>query len=260
MEHRYGSRIDLAMDVDLAVEDSPLGHFPTRNIGDGGMFVETGPIDLQPNDLVRLQLRLNGRRRRLSALVVHRSENGVGLMLMAEDPEYSQFFHDVLEGRRAQSLPARAGAAASVALGGQGQAAEGKRATGGALRWAKDSATLVLRIGERLDISACVTVEQAIESIRTLSAQGLVVDLAATRKVFDSGMALLLLLRDRAKHLQNRIFLANCTPRVLDRLVRAGIASQFRIAATNADRTPFGRLPVLQSEGQDSRNSQLSGA
>ena len=103
-------------------------------------------------------------------------------------------------------------------------------AVGGGLLWAKNSKTLVLRIGECLDLSIKAVVQQAVQSLQANRPERVVVDLTSTRKVFDSGMALLLLLRDRAGHLRDRIYLTNCAPRICSRLTRAGIASQFRIA------------------------------
>jgi anti-anti-sigma regulatory factor len=103
-------------------------------------------------------------------------------------------------------------------------------AVAGELRWGKDSKALVLRVGERLDLSLSELVQQAIQSIATTVPERVVVDLGATRRVFDSGVALLLLLRNRAGHLKGRMYLANCAPKIFSRLARAGIASQFRMA------------------------------
>lgn len=100
----------------------------------------------------------------------------------------------------------------------------------GGLLWAKNSETLVLRIGECLDLSINALVQQAIQALEASRPERVVVDLSATRKVFDSGMALLLLLRNRAGHLKDQIYLTNCAPRICSRLARAGIASRFRIA------------------------------
>ena len=109
-------------------------------------------------------------------------------------------------------------------------AATAGTAVEGGLLWAKNSKTLVLRIGECLDLSINALVQQAIQALEASRPERVVVDLTATRKVFDSGMALLLLLRNRAGHLRDRIYLTNCAPRICSRLARAGIASQFRIA------------------------------
>jgi anti-anti-sigma regulatory factor len=229
MEHRHGSRIDLGLGVDVALENRSLGHFQTRNIGRGGVFLETGSIDLRPNVALRLELLLNGRRRCLSAVVAHRSAGGIGVMLTADDPDYARFCRDALDGHPVAPVPAVEDPAELVPSGGHGPAVAGDGAGRCALQWVKDSATLVLRLGERFDISDYTVVAQAVESIRILPTQQVVVDFGATREVFDSGMALLLLLREGAESVANPIALVNCTPAVRGRLTRAGIAHQFRI-------------------------------
>ncbi|WPL12883.1 MULTISPECIES: STAS domain-containing protein [Thiorhodovibrio] len=105
---------------------------------------------------------------------------------------------------------------------------EGDVVMGGELAWDKKSNTLVVRPGEQLDLRLIALIRQAIETLLTVKPRTLVVDLSATEKVFDSGMALLLLLNHHAGYLRERIVLANCGPRVYRRLARAGIIYHFR--------------------------------
>ena len=111
---------------------------------------------------------------------------------------------------------------------GQRRDHQGDIVMGGQLRWNRKSNTLVVRLGEQLDLRLIALFRQAIDTLLTVRPRTLVVDLAATEKVFDSGMALLLLLNHHAGHLQERILLANCGPRVYCHLARAGILYHFR--------------------------------
>ncbi|EIC22280.1 STAS domain-containing protein [Thiorhodovibrio frisius] len=105
---------------------------------------------------------------------------------------------------------------------------QGDIVMGGQLAWNRKSNTLVVRLGEQLDLRLIALFRQAIETLLKVRPRTLVVDLAATEKVFDSGMALLLLLNHHAGYLRERILLANCGPRVYCRLARAGILYHFR--------------------------------
>jgi anti-anti-sigma regulatory factor len=230
MDHRQSSRIPLTLEVDIAFRALPLGRFLTRNTSRDGMFLETGAANLKPGDVVDLQVHLSHAPQSISAVVVHRSRAGVGVMLTSEAPGYDRFVLAALRCGRPVLQPVWAGAAASVIPDKQGRPLAVDTAVAGELRWGKDSKALVLRVGERLDLSLSELVQQAIQSIATTVPERVVVDLGATRRVFDSGVALLLLLRNRAGHLKGRMYLANCAPKIFSRLARAGIASQFRMA------------------------------
>ena len=59
--------------------------------------------------------------------------------------------------------------------------------------------------------------------------RAIVVDLAKTRQLFDSGKAMLLTLRQRAGRLKNRIYLANATPEVRRKLKQGKFPKMFHI-------------------------------
>jgi hypothetical protein len=89
MEHRYATRKPLRLDVDVYHRDELLGRFKTRNINDGGVFVETGTHRLRRSDVVRVSF-VTGRspdlpRSSLKAMVVHRTGNGAGMMFLGVD-------------------------------------------------------------------------------------------------------------------------------------------------------------------------------
>lgn len=88
MEDRRYPREAVSLSVELWRDHINLGRFKTRDIGTEGIFVETGPIDLHPYDFVTVILgphRGGRRKREVMGLVVHRSNEGVGLMCQAEN-------------------------------------------------------------------------------------------------------------------------------------------------------------------------------
>jgi anti-anti-sigma regulatory factor len=229
MENRQGSRIALTLEVDIALRAWPLGRFLTRNVSRDGMFLEIGASTLKPGDIVSLVVRLSHGPLSINAVVVHSAEAGIGVMLTSESPEYARFIQRALGCSQPVLRPPWASTAESPAPVNWSPAMADGIAVPGGLRWGKRTKTLVLHIGERLDLSVNELVQQAIQSIATKAPERVVFDLAATHKVFDSGVALLLLLRNRAGDVKDWIYLANCAPRIINRLVRAGLASRFQI-------------------------------
>ncbi|WP_040856032.1 STAS domain-containing protein [Thiorhodovibrio frisius] len=116
----------------------------------------------------------------------------------------------------------------SPELQGERRHHSGDIVMGEELAWNRKSNTLVVRLGEQLDLRLVGLIRRAIEALLTVKPLTLVVDLSATEKVFDSGVTLLLLLNHHAGHLRERILLANCGPTVYCRLARAGILHHFR--------------------------------
>jgi hypothetical protein len=82
-ERRNASRKQVELDVELYRGRSHLGLFKARNINYRGMFVETGPLNLNTDDQVEVGVSLNlqyNQQYRLKGIVEHRSEKGVGLL------------------------------------------------------------------------------------------------------------------------------------------------------------------------------------
>jgi hypothetical protein len=84
MEKRYGNRHAIRALITLHSRSELVGTFITRDVAYHGMFVETGETDLQPHDMVWLDIHephlLVGPTRRLLAVVAHRNCDGVGVM------------------------------------------------------------------------------------------------------------------------------------------------------------------------------------
>ena len=89
MEDRYFSRKQIELDVNLFHGGKYLGCFSVRDIGFGGLFVETGPIDLHPNMKVEIGLPVDSSDAEdggMKGLIVHHSDDGLGIMLTDHEP------------------------------------------------------------------------------------------------------------------------------------------------------------------------------
>ena len=89
MENRFSARKPVALEVDLHQGRIRFGTFKARNISLEGMFVETGPINLYPSDLIDATLtvgRESTARHEIRAVVVHCTEEGVGLLFRDYEP------------------------------------------------------------------------------------------------------------------------------------------------------------------------------
>jgi anti-anti-sigma factor len=90
---------------------------------------------------------------------------------------------------------------------------------------------ITIRVDEQLDFSAHRAFSHACEELAAYpDTRKIIIDLSRTRRVFDSGLAMLLMLRDRAGRLKGRIMLANCGPEIRERLSTSKFGAQFHIA------------------------------
>jgi PilZ domain len=89
MEHRCSIRIPSALDAIVNCRRVGVVHAKVKDVGLGGMFIETGSIALRLNMPVEVAVRVseNGAHRlvRLRALVVWTGPRGAGLMLRSFD-------------------------------------------------------------------------------------------------------------------------------------------------------------------------------
>jgi hypothetical protein len=108
MEHRYSPRVQGALGVEIFSKGRRLGRCRTRDVSFDGMFLETGPVDLQVNNLLTLHLRANGRSHRLRAVVVHHSHAGVGVLLRGAGLGYCRLVLEAIEGGTLRVPPASA--------------------------------------------------------------------------------------------------------------------------------------------------------
>ena len=90
---------------------------------------------------------------------------------------------------------------------------------------------ITIRVDEQLDFSAHRAFSHACEELAAYpDTRRIIIDLSKTQRVFDSGLAMLLMLRDRAGRLKGRIMLANCGPEIRERLATGKFGAQFHIA------------------------------
>lgn len=99
MDHRLGQRVNVTLPVQLRFQDHTNNSGFTVNIGRGGMFVETatgasgqGCVDVQ----ISVDTPDGNENVLLSAFVVHRFGNGLGLMFCDFDASAWQPIVDLL--------------------------------------------------------------------------------------------------------------------------------------------------------------------
>ncbi|MGD8591824.1 MAG: PilZ domain-containing protein [Gammaproteobacteria bacterium] len=89
MERRCNQRLLKTIKVMLYHKGIPVISCKTRDIGVEGIFVETGPLVYRNNTLLRIEFEvtlINSRQfYRLSAIVAHSSEIGLGLYILESE-------------------------------------------------------------------------------------------------------------------------------------------------------------------------------
>lgn len=97
MEHRCCPRVAGALSIALSHVHGRVGIFRTRNLSLDGLFLETGAVDLRLNEPVVLRLDPDTANHRMRGFVVHRSSQGIGVMLTERDPTYAEIVLDLME-------------------------------------------------------------------------------------------------------------------------------------------------------------------
>lgn len=102
MEHRYATRFPVQVEVRLYKNRNPMTTAQTRNIALGGMFVETAPRGFRKNSLLEVEITSTldpekTNHHRIPALVVHHSDDGLGLAFDTADPETIAAVKELLE-------------------------------------------------------------------------------------------------------------------------------------------------------------------
>jgi PilZ domain len=100
MEHRWSVRKPHQCSVIVDCPRGGLAAAQLHNIGVGGMFVDIGKLDLPLNALVTVAFALghDGSREEfcLPAMVVHRTDNGAGIMFLESEPDTLQILRRAL--------------------------------------------------------------------------------------------------------------------------------------------------------------------
>jgi len=104
MEHRCTSRKPIALDVVVTYRALGLVQGRTLNIGIGGMFIETGCVELPVNALVKASFYLheNGVHKACStdAMVMHSAPGQAGVMFSDLNDELHASLHRLLSSSR----------------------------------------------------------------------------------------------------------------------------------------------------------------
>jgi hypothetical protein len=90
MEKRYDRRRSIRVRVSVHDRLGRRGTFETRNATAEGLFIETGRLGLATGDVIWIEDAGTGPRRwptPLSAVVVHRAGDGIGVLLSQPMPE-----------------------------------------------------------------------------------------------------------------------------------------------------------------------------
>lgn len=100
MEHRIGRRIANSVEVELWSGHQRCGCYTTGNIGAGGIFVKHCEDSIRHNDFLTAIINpgafTGDAPNSLTALVVHKSESGAGLMWTDYDANFLSTLEDEL--------------------------------------------------------------------------------------------------------------------------------------------------------------------
>lgn len=114
MNHRCSARISLHVEVDVFHQGRTLGRYLTRDINPEGVFIETGPVALYPNDIVELEFVVSGdisRIDRMKAMVIWHNGGGIGLLFTESDPAFydrlGQQFPELVDSEMLRITPGR---------------------------------------------------------------------------------------------------------------------------------------------------------
>ena len=88
---------------------------------------------------------------------------------------------------------------------------------------------LTVHVDERLDCSAHSYLSDACDMAFDTKPERILIDLGKTRRIADSGLAMLMMFKDRLGFFKNRILLVNCRPELRRSLSLVNVPAVFRI-------------------------------
>ncbi len=101
MEHRYYPRLPALLEIDLYQRQRLLGRFNSHDISLDGLFVKTGPIGLERNDVIQLRIGIRSEKHWMQGIVVHTGSHGIGIMLDELNKEPFQAIFRLFKERQA---------------------------------------------------------------------------------------------------------------------------------------------------------------
>ena len=100
MEHRCSVRLPVAMNILLYHNNIPVVHCNTLNIGADGMFVRTGALKYGTNTMLKVEFKREAnpvsQSFTMPAMVVHHSDEGLGLMFPGGNSLAMQAWRDIV--------------------------------------------------------------------------------------------------------------------------------------------------------------------
>ncbi|MGD8940326.1 MAG: hypothetical protein PVJ72_13160 [Gammaproteobacteria bacterium] len=108
MEHRCNIRLQIAIEVMLYHNGISVISGKSRDVGVEGLFVECGALIYKNNTLLEVEFEvtsITGRQvYRLSAMVVHRSKDGLGLFVRDEESQASTAWREAVQSAASQAF------------------------------------------------------------------------------------------------------------------------------------------------------------
>ena len=244
MEHRYYPRLEASVKIGIFKRDELLGYFKTRDISLEGLFFKMVPCVLNPNDVIGVLISVNGNAYMQKGIVVHATNTGVGVLLIEADKQvFRAIFsminmHKVLlsqlvdgSGQEQMSaerqLPMVGAQLDSEPIQAENRQIEPQQAPQN--HYHAPAKELMVKIGTRFDITSTSLINQLINTIQSKSPRSVVIDLAKTQHLFDSGLDLLLLLKQEAGDLRDRIYLTNISSKIVGKLSTSSVATNMHI-------------------------------
>lgn len=87
VEKRYSRRYPLTGDVYIRYRDKRSISAKAKNCSLYGIFLETAGLSLLTGTMVELELTLHGKHWKMDGLIVHSTNEGLGLMFLQPQPE-----------------------------------------------------------------------------------------------------------------------------------------------------------------------------
>jgi hypothetical protein len=97
VEHRYYPRIQMSMEVDLVRRGQHIGSAEIKDLSLGGMMLSLDKPALNPNDIVLLQIYIQGELQTLRGFVIYTSENHTGIMLIGMSRDATRAYFNFLK-------------------------------------------------------------------------------------------------------------------------------------------------------------------
>ncbi len=92
-----------------------------------------------------------------------------------------------------------------------------------------DGRVVLIETDKRLDLSVHGVFVQACKLAEYPNLRGIEVNLGKTRLILDSGLAMLLMMRDHMSQFGRYIKLYNCSPEIRNRLLKSRVMTAFQI-------------------------------